>query len=68
MLRDRLVYKVNHQGMQRKLLSKGDLMYDCALKLALIVEASEWDFKKLGLEKIPRRTYITSLQVLLIVV
>ena len=49
MLRDRLVCGINHQGIQRKLLSAdGELTYDSALKLALTVEASERDSKHLG--------------------
>jgi len=34
MLRDRLVCGVNHSGIQRKLLSEGELTYASALKLA----------------------------------
>jgi len=47
MLRDRFVCIVNHQGIQRKLLFEDDFMYESALKLALTVEASERDSKKL---------------------
>jgi len=48
MLRDRLVCGVNHSGIQRKLLSEGELTYASALKLAQTIEAAEKDAKKLG--------------------
>ncbi len=48
MLRDRLVCGVNYLGIQRKLLSEGELAYANALKLAQTVEASERDSKKLS--------------------
>ena len=48
MLRDRLVCGVNHQGMQRKLLSEGDISYADALVLAQSIEAAEDDIKLLG--------------------
>ena len=54
MLRDRLVCGVNHQGIQRKLLSEGDLTYESALKLAQTIEASERDSKKLGSGENPK--------------
>ena len=38
-LRDRLVCGVNHSGIQRKLLSEGELTYASALKLAQSIEA-----------------------------
>ncbi len=47
MLRDRLVCRVNHTGIQRKLLAEKDLTYDKALTLALAIEASEKDSKNL---------------------
>jgi len=47
MLRYRLVYSVNHKGIQRKLLAEADLTYDRAYSLAQMVEASERDSKKL---------------------
>ena len=48
MLRDRLVCGVNHQGIQRRLLSEGDLTYKDALALAQSIECAESDAKKLG--------------------
>ena len=48
MLRDRLVCGVNHPGIQRKLLSEGDLSYKDALALAQSIEAAEDDARKLG--------------------
>jgi len=48
MLRDRLVCGVNHQGIQRKLLSEGDISYTDALALAQSIESAEDDAKKLG--------------------
>lgn len=47
MLRDRLVCRVNHKGIQRKLLAEPDLTYDRAFALAQAVEASERDAKTL---------------------
>ena len=43
MLRDRLVCGVNHEGIQKKLLSVKDLTYDSAYSLALAIEAAEQD-------------------------
>ena len=48
MLRDRLVCGVNHQGIQRKLLSEGNISYTDALALAQSIESAEDDAKKLG--------------------
>ena len=48
MLRDRLVYRVNHQGIQWRLLSEGDLTYKHALTLAQSIQCAESDAKKLG--------------------
>ena len=48
MLRDRLICGVNHHGIQRKLLSEGDLSYKDALALAQSIESAEDDAKKLG--------------------
>ncbi len=48
MIHDRFVCGVNHPGIQRKLLSEGDLIYNDAIKLAQTIEASERDYKKLG--------------------
>ena len=48
MLRDRLVCGVNHQGIQRKLLSEGDISYTDALALDQSIESAEDDAKKLG--------------------
>ena len=48
MLRDRLVCGVNHQGIQPKLLSEGDISYTDALALAQSIELPEDDAKKLG--------------------
>ena len=42
-LRDRLVCCVNHLGIQRKLLSEGDISYKDALTLAQSIEAEEDD-------------------------
>ena len=47
-LRDRLVCGVNHRGNQRKLLSEADLTFDRTYALAQMIEASEWDSKKLS--------------------
>jgi len=49
MLRDRLVFEVNHSGIQRKLLSEGELTYASTLKLAQTIEAAEKDAPKLSL-------------------
>ncbi len=45
MLRDRLVCGVNHEGIQKKLLSEKDLTYDSAYSLAQAIEAAEQDAK-----------------------
>ena len=45
MLRDRLVCGVNHQGIQKRLLSEKDLSYEKALEIALLIEAAEKDVK-----------------------
>ena len=47
MLRDRLMCGVNHSGIQRKLLCKGDVSYKDALALAQSIEAAEDDAQKL---------------------
>lgn len=47
MLRDRLVCGVQHEGIQRKLLSEKDLTYDKAYTLAQAIEAAERDSKNL---------------------
>ena len=41
MLRDRLVFGVNHSGIQCKFLSEGELIYASTLELAQTTEASE---------------------------
>ena len=48
MLRDRLVCGVNHQGIQHKLLSEGDISYTDALAPAQSIESAEDDARKLG--------------------
>lgn len=48
MLCDHLVCGVNHQGIQHKLLSEGDISYTDALALAQSIESAEDDAKKLG--------------------
>lgn len=48
MLRDRLICGVNHSGIQRKLLSEGDITYTQAFTIAQSIEAAERDAKKLG--------------------
>ena len=45
MLRDRLVCGVNHQGIQKRLLSEKELTYEKALEIALSIEAAEKDVK-----------------------
>ena len=45
MLRDRLICGVNHPGIQRKLLSEGEISYDQALALAQSIETAEQDAK-----------------------
>ena len=52
MLRDRLVCGVNHEGIQRKLLSEKKLDYDTAYSLALMIEAAEKDSKHLKMTQI----------------
>ena len=47
MLRDRLVCRVNHKGIQRKLLAEKDLTYDKAMTLATAIEAAERDSRNL---------------------
>ena len=47
MLRDRLVCGVNHQGIQRKLLSEGNISFKDAMALAQSIESAEDDAKKL---------------------
>ena len=47
MLRDKLVCSVNHEGIQRHLLSEKDLTYDKALEIALAMEAAVKDTKDL---------------------
>ena len=48
MLRDRLICGVNHSGIQRKLLSEGDITYTQAFTFAQSIETAERDAKKLG--------------------
>lgn len=48
MLRDRLICGVNHSGIQRKLLSEGDINFSQAFTLAQSIETAERDAKKLG--------------------
>ena len=45
MLRDRLVCGINHEGIQRRLLSEKNLTYDNALEIALAMEAAAKDTK-----------------------
>ena len=47
MLRDRLVCGVNHDGIQRKLLSENNLTYDKAYELSVAVETAERDTRDL---------------------
>ena len=47
MIRDRLVCGVNHEGIQRKLLSEKDLTYKRAFELATAVEAAKRNSKEL---------------------
>lgn len=47
MLRDRLVCGVDHEAIQRKLLSEKDLTYAKALELALVVESAAKDTRDL---------------------
>ena len=47
MLRDRLVCGINHEGIQRRLLSEKNLTYDNALEIALAMEAAAKDTKDL---------------------
>jgi len=47
MLRDRLVCGVNHDTIQKRLLSEKDLTFDTAMKLAQSIEATERDTRKL---------------------
>ena len=47
MLRDRLVCGVNHEGIQRKLLSERNLTYDKAFELSVAIETAERDTKDL---------------------
>ncbi len=48
MLRDRLVCRVNHEGIQRKLLSEKNLTYNKAYELAVTVETAERDTRDLS--------------------
>ena len=48
MLRDRLVCGVNHEGIQRKLLSENNLTYDKAYELSVAVETAERDTRDLS--------------------
>ena len=59
MLRDRLVCGVNHHGIQRKLLSEGDISYTDALALAQSIESAEDDAKKLGGPAISQPVHFT---------
>ena len=47
MLRDRLVCGINHEGIQRQLLSEKNLTYNNALEIALAMEAAAKDTKDL---------------------
>ena len=47
MLRDRLVCGVNHEGIQRKLLTEKDLTYEKALEISLTMETAEKGSKDL---------------------
>ena len=47
MLRHRLVCGVNHEGIQRRLLSEKDLTYEKALEIALAMEAAAKDTRDL---------------------
>ena len=47
MLHDRLVCGVNHEGIQRRLLSEKDLTYEKALEIALAMEVAAKDTKDL---------------------
>ena len=47
MLRDHLVCGVQHEGIQRKLLSENDLAYDKAYTLTQAIKAAERDAKNL---------------------
>ena len=47
MLRDRLVCGINHEGIQRRLLSEKYLTFDNALEIALAMEAAAKDTKDL---------------------
>ena len=47
MLRDRLVCSINHEGIQRRLLSEKNLTFDNALEIALAMEAAAKDTKDL---------------------
>ena len=47
MLRDHLVCSINHQGIQHKLLSEGDISCTDALALAQSIESAEDDAKKI---------------------
>ena len=47
MLRDRLVCGINHEGIQRQLLSEKKLTYDKALEIASAMEAAAKDTKDL---------------------
>ena len=55
MLRDRLICGVNHEGIQRKLLSEGDISYADALALAQSIESAEVDAKKLAGGSMPQQ-------------
>ena len=48
MLRDHLVCRTDHAGIQRKLLFEGDLSFSEALAFAQAIETAEQDAKKLG--------------------
>ena len=48
MLRDRLICGVNHPGIQRKLLSEGELSFEQALAFAQSIETAEQDAAKLA--------------------
>ena len=41
MLHERLVYGINHDGIQQRLLAEKGLAYEKALELALVIESAE---------------------------
>ena len=47
MIRDRLVCRINHEGIQKKLLAEKNLTYERALEIALALESAEQGTKDL---------------------